>query len=777
MSQQSVKTSTRMRRWWPLLVILAMMLSIFINIAAAAVPTFPDNLVVFPERDFLSTEGFADHVGEDALVQVDRPGVGIVGAAEVTLGPGGVPFEINHPGGFCWGNDVVGGTGHLSAVANPPLPNVTPDIVPGDMVKVTFADGSTSDVTTQDAFVTGVSAVSDVPESGQNQAFRWRFTVTGHIGASVIQANTEQRIVNSELTDTPIGRRDIRAVPGGFAPDGNNQYLSNLEFNVGNTFTATYIFLDPAVANIAATGGGERLLSWQMTDAQANRQGITIAEFGEVGGPGFGGCPNGPLQSGPPGPTDVLAALQANGDIVVTWTPADPAPGTALITGYRVHAVSQTGTAISTWSEQIEIGRRITGEDATGTTITGLIAPPNETYDIYVVSVNNLGLETNPAIHAIPVTDITPPVVTASPPAGTYAVEQMVTLSTEPTEPGQIWYTLDGSDVLDVAGDPIVPPAELFTAPILISVDTTLRFAAFDVSGNLSEGSFKYIITNTPVPAAPTLAATVGQGSISLTWTDVPADPSIIEYTVTVYDAATGGNVVDQLITVLPANSTTFTGLTAGTPYWVTIKAANDNGYGLESARLGPLTPQGAVVANAGDGKSVVRGSVVTLDGSASIGATTFSWVQIAPASPLVTLSGAVTAGPTFTFPTTLAGSLTFELTVTDGGTASDTATVTISALEPDPLAVTRAEYRNRNNQWRLDGTATIVGPGNDITILLNKGGTQETLGTGVAVDAAGVWTLRFNPAAAQRPVAGDTITIYSSSGGLLANQPITIRQ
>jgi hypothetical protein len=29
-----------------------------------AVPAFPDNLVVFPNRDFIAVEGYQDHVGE-----------------------------------------------------------------------------------------------------------------------------------------------------------------------------------------------------------------------------------------------------------------------------------------------------------------------------------------------------------------------------------------------------------------------------------------------------------------------------------------------------------------------------------------------------------------------------------------------------------------------------------------------------------------------------------------------------------------------------------------
>ena len=157
--------------------------------SAAPLPTFPDNLVVFPERDFISAEGFDSHVGENALVQAIRPGVGVVGGAEVTLGPGGVPFEINHPGGYCWGNDIAG----FRDGADPnTIPKITPDLQPGDQIVLTFANGdqtygASTDIVTQDAYVTAVSAVTpNSPEPGQDPTFEHRFTVTGHIGASVI---------------------------------------------------------------------------------------------------------------------------------------------------------------------------------------------------------------------------------------------------------------------------------------------------------------------------------------------------------------------------------------------------------------------------------------------------------------------------------------------------------------------------------------------------------------------------------------------------------------
>src|SRR5919108_886657 len=92
-------------------------------VATAAVPAFPDNIVVFPDRDFISVEGYQNHVGETALVELTRAGK-VIGSAKGVVEAGDVAFEINHPGGYCWGN----GTDL----------QVTPDIRPGDKATISF---------------------------------------------------------------------------------------------------------------------------------------------------------------------------------------------------------------------------------------------------------------------------------------------------------------------------------------------------------------------------------------------------------------------------------------------------------------------------------------------------------------------------------------------------------------------------------------------------------------------------------------------------------------
>ena len=256
-------------------------------------PTAPDNLLVFPNRDFITIEGYQSHAGEVATIELTRAGK-VVGSAQGTVSGGDVAFEVNHPGGVCWG----AGTGV----------NVTPDIVPGDVVTIKFGGTAFGDTTVQSAGWTNNPA--GVPTPAMNltttNAPNDTLVVKGAIGATDAPTadNMEQRIVNADGYRTNLGKRDIRAVPGPLTPapkTGTSSYSSSLTSD-GTSFTATYVFTDPAVAAIAKDGGGQRLLQWQQVDAAANRQGVTIAEAGEVGGPGFGGCPPDPP---PPPPRPV----------------------------------------------------------------------------------------------------------------------------------------------------------------------------------------------------------------------------------------------------------------------------------------------------------------------------------------------------------------------------------------------------------------------------------------------------------------------------------------
>jgi hypothetical protein len=649
-------------------------------------PVFPNNIMVFPNRDFVSLEGFSEHAGEAGLVRVTRPGVGVVGSAIGIVSGTDVAFEVNHPGGICWG----AGTGL----------QVTPDIQAGDVVSLSFGGVEAAATTSLDVYA------NDAVQNGTT------VIVTGHIGNSVDPANMEQRIIEPALVDTVIGKRDVRAVPGPLTPAPRGGYQSSLEFAPATqSFTATYIFDNASDAFIAANAGlGERAMAWEFTDAAGNRQGMTIAENGEPGGPGVGGCPNGPLQSGPPGPTSVVA-VAVPGGIKVNWTPVVALPGTQPILGYRVTAISPMVN-----TEQVEVGRRITNPGANSTTITGLVA--GGTYDINVASFSSVG-ETFPPVTAIPATDVTPPTVAASPAGGSYPVAQQVTLTANELG-SQIFYTTDTSD-------PVTGP-ELsinhYTGPITIDADKTLKFVAFDPSNNVSSVVTEdYAITNNPVPAATSFTnSSVGQGSVTLTW--APAAPGapgllITSYEVDVFGSASAVSPIRTQTTNGDVTTATISGLTGDTPYWFTVSARNsiNSAYGPASALLGPLTPQGTVVANAGpDQTGVVRNTPVTLSGAGSTAGATYAWSQLitAPQTNLDRVVLSPVAGqpqnarftlPLYSFPM-VNSPLTFQLTVTVGAVVrTDTVVITPRS---DVVTITSAKWKP--GDFRVVGTSTTVG-------------------------------------------------------------------
>jgi hypothetical protein len=712
--------------------------------ASAAVPAFPDNLVVFPDRDFITVEGYQDRIGQTATIEVTRPGVGVIGSAQSEIAEGDVAFEINHPGGVCWG-------------AGTDL-KVTPDIQHGDEVSIKFDGQSVGDTKVLGVYVTGTPVLDGN-----------RVTIKGHIDAGLNPAQIEQRIVEPALKDTSVGRRDARAVPGGTGDDG---YTSSLVVD-GTNWTATYVFDQPEAARIAANAGaGVRAMSWQVADVDDNRQGLTIAEYGEVGGAGMGGCPTGPHESGPVAPTDVTAA-KTEGSVKLTWTPAKAVPGTPAITGYRVHAVAQT--AID--GEKAEIGKRIDNVAAKGTTISGL--DPDAEYDISIVSLSSAG-ETFPAATATPVVDGAAPNVSASLATGSFRTAQQLALSS--TENGaEIYYTIDESDVVESGGLPS-QTADLYTAPIDIAETTTVNFVAIDPSGNRSaQGSVKLTITNDPLPAKPAApSAVASKGSATVTWTAPDAGGSALSITGYSVQAYQNGAKVGAAKTAAGGVTTLeYGGLTGDTDYQFTVSAANENGPGEESDKSAAVMVLGPVVANAGPDQTINRqatATVIQLDGSRSTrtGAT-YKWTQ--KSGDTLAFNRDDVLNPRISLPVFDAAKghtnnpLVFTLTVTAGGTVV-TDEVRLTPV-PDRVTAT-ASWKSRD--FRIQGTGSVVGA----TITIRRAGpTGPVVGrvpvtAAVAPETGGVWTLRLrdNNAGTTNP---GTLWIQSNVGSALTT-PVTAR-
>jgi Chitobiase/beta-hexosaminidase C-terminal domain/Fibronectin type III domain len=589
--------------------------------ALAAVPLFPDNILVFPNRDFVSIDGYADHAGQPITVEVNRPGVGLVGSATGTvasaaaIAAGNPAIEVNHPGGICWGAG-----GGLS---------VTPDIVTGDVVTVKFGATVAGDTTSGDAEVTGSVVNGNT------------LTVQGHVGPTVNPAFLEQRIINPDLVGDPsVAKRSVAAVPGPLVQSPKGNYQSGLTVT-GTTFTATYVFDNPTTATTAGAGD-MRAMSWQDQDAAGNRQGLTIAEFGTGGGPGMGGCPSAPAQTVAASPTNVTA-VQNGADVAVTWTPVAQIPGTAPVIGYTVRAVD----SISTNGAQNEIGKRTSDLAATSMSLPTTLAGKR----IEVRVLTEAGESWPPGIPGGgPNTDTTIPTVSATPAGGTYTADQVVTLAAN--EPGsQIVYTIDGTDPLTAAD--AGSTALIYTAPItIVRNDTTpvvLRYVAFDPAGNASLAKSETYRFGAPsAPGAPTVnSVTAGNTTADVRWT-APANAGtspITGYTVTATPPAPGAPVT--VSTVASATTASLTGLTNGTTYAVTVGATNAVGTTTSApvnvTPVAPATEQIAVTSavwKAGDfrisGTGSVTGATISVRTGGFAGPIAAQATVAAPVAPAV---------------------------------------------------------------------------------------------------------------------------------------------
>jgi hypothetical protein len=155
---------------------------------------------------------------------------------------------------------------------------------------------------------------------------------------------------------------------------------------------------------------------------------------------------------------------------------------------------------------------------------------------------------------------------------------------------------------------------------------------------------------------------------------------------------------------------------------------------------------------------------LVTLDGSGSLGATSFTWSQTA--GPFVTLNGVNAAKVTFT--PTAAGDYTLNLTVqgSDGNSNNTDIPVTVQPKpEPDVLEITRQDYRTATRQFRIDGTVNadrVPKLPNVVAVEFLDGKKEQAI-----PDINGDWSVRrvllaSEVGLAPRPGIQDTVEVSS---------------
>ena len=195
---------------------------------------------------------------------------------------------------------------------------------------------------------------------------------------------------------------------------------------------------------------------------------------------------------------------------------------------------------------------------------------------------------------------------------------------------------------------------------------------------------------------------------------------------------------LDNANSVMPG----FTAPAVAGPTELVFKLTVGDDVGLldaDSVRISVFPPSTPPVANAGVDQTVFEGTLVTLDGTASIDAdgtiTQYLWTQMV--EPLVTLDDILSATPTFTAPdVTGSAAMTFTLMVTDdaGLTASDTVVITVTdQLNAPPVGNAGVDQTvNEGMLVQLDGSSSTDSDGTIVSHLWS-----QTAGPPVTLDDA----------------------------------------
>ena len=486
---------------------------------------------------------------------------------------------------------------------------MTPDIKGRDVVELEIG-GQVYDITVAD--------ISVATESRNGNTV----TVISNVPGDIPLERVEARIIQPDLKDTAVGRRDARATSDGTGDDGYTSALTRLG---PNQVRATYTFLDEATAT-TALAGTSRIMSWAASDGD-ERSGITIGEHEEVGGPGMGGCPAGPGDAAQPGPGEASVVRSPSGDaLTAQWVAAPPVAGGAAVSGYLVTATDPSGNII---------GKKV-GSTVTRADLAGLNADLEYVVEVRAATgtgADNVLSKPFVAPSASPTGPIgeqdgTPPSLAASQNATTGLV-------TATTEAGaQIYYTYGDNPV--VLAD--MPSADALTypaggIPVTDDTQTTVNIAVFDAAGNKSTQTLTglTVVAANPTPQAPGaptgVTATPGQGSLAVSWAapqQVGAS-AILRYLVTATAVAPATGTAGSATIVAPTRTASLNNLSAGVAYTVNVVAVNAQGQspaGTTTATTQAVTTDRITIAGgryrAGDrlevnGTGTIPGAIIEI--------------------------------------------------------------------------------------------------------------------------------------------------------------------
>ncbi len=219
-------------------------------------PAGGHTVIAYPARDFVEGDGY---LGAGAVVvEVFRGGT-VVGRATTTPDATGL-VEVNHAGPGCWG-----ASGY---------PN-TPDIRPGDVVRITPVATGVPDQTT----VAGVTV--DRPVQTAPDTVVVHGTARAADGSRLPLDQVEGRMGSTNGTEFRLNSRKVLRAPG----DGTIAY----DGATSASWTATFTGL--AAADVTRALNGDTVVNWLGRAPLVGNE-LTIAEngVGVDGGPAAGSC-------------------------------------------------------------------------------------------------------------------------------------------------------------------------------------------------------------------------------------------------------------------------------------------------------------------------------------------------------------------------------------------------------------------------------------------------------------------------------------------------------
>ena len=564
---------------------------LFTNIFSAVILP-PNNIICFPERDFCTFENFIDKTGQSLLVEVNRNGA-IVASATGMVSGNIDAFEINHPGGRCWGDGTT--------------LKVTPDIQAGDLITVKSGALLLGDMTISNGYITSFSLAATT------------LTITGFVASSIVPGNIEVRVVNPLLLGTTVQKSQINAVFGPLTP--NVGFSSGLEV-IDTTFKATFIFNSQQASDIAGSGEAMSLRMWQETAANGARQGLTISEYGGIGGPFSNICPQGPQNLGSP----VVHAVAVSANLI-KWSPGQDIIGSPATTGFSIsilrgnqvygYRVPKTDNQLIFDLTPLAGGDNIELRSMIGTKMSDSFLMTYQLQDII------------PTIVSLPVNDQVTEVQT-----------ELVILQ---SNTNQIVYTLDGSAVLDV-NNKISPTAILYYTPIHVTAAFTLKAVSFDHAGKFShELVGKFAPPAAILPQAITVVTTIIEnGGVTVSWIS-PNDPIINGFGVEIF---TLDGIKVGTTRVVTATSLVIKDLVPGTSYQFSVMTQSTGGSSVSSPKTASIIfPLPTDIITITSAKWISRKSFrVTGTGNIAATVTLYSSTADGTIGSIITLRGTTTA-------------------------------------------------------------------------------------------------------------------------------------